>query len=162
MEIESSSRDKVTKQIDNIIKKKNIAENIEISIFNFSTEYAETNETPYLIQSIYDSKSEEIICQLNDIESQHLINGLKKETIDSKKVAFMKPEEINPEKYENFIKKREMEEHKKLNTVGSSVFTCSKCKKANCTVSQKQTRAGDEPPTTFVKCNECGHTFKYG
>jgi transcription elongation factor S-II len=74
----------------------------------------------------------------------------------------MKPEEINPEKYENFIKKREMEEHKKLNTVGSSVFTCSKCKKANCTVSQKQTRAGDEPPTTFVKCNECGHTFKYG
>lgn len=162
MEIESSSRDKVTKQIEKIIKKKNIAENIELSIFNFSTEYAETNETPYLIQSIYDSKSEEIICQLNDIDSQHLINGLKKETIDSKKVAFMKPEEINPEKYENFIKKREMEEHKKLNTVGSSVFTCSKCKKANCTVSQKQTRAGDEPPTTFVKCNECGHTFKYG
>lgn len=162
MEIESSSRDKVTKQIEKIIKKKNIAENIELSIFNFSTEYAETNETPYLIQSIYDSKSEEIICQLNDIDSQHLINGLKKKTIDSKKVAFMKPEEINPEKYENFIKKREMEEHKKLNTVGSSVFTCSKCKKANCTVSQKQTRAGDEPPTTFVKCNECGHTFKYG
>jgi transcription elongation factor S-II len=99
---------------------------------------------------------------LTDIDSQYLINGLNNNSIKPSNVAYMKPEELNPEKYENFIKKREMEEHKKLNTVGSSVFTCSKCKKANCSVTQKQTRAGDEPPTTFVKCNECGHTFKYG
>ena len=162
MGIDSTSRNKVTKQIEKIIGKKNIAEKIELSIFNFSSEYAETNETPYLVQSIYDSKSEEIICQLNDIDSQYLINGLNNNSIKPSNVAYMKPEELNPEKYENFIKKREMEEHKKLNTVGSSVFTCSKCKKANCSVTQKQTRAGDEPPTTFVKCNECGHTFKYG
>ena len=162
MEIDSTSRNKVTKQIEKIIGKKNIAEKIELSIFNFSSEYAETNETPYLVQSIYDSKSEEIICQLTDIDSQYLINGLNNKSIKPKNVAYMKPEELNPEKYENFIKKREMEEHKKLNTIGSSVFTCSKCKKANCSVTQKQTRAGDEPPTTFVRCNECGHTFKYG
>jgi transcription elongation factor S-II len=160
MEINSSSREKVIKQIEKIIGEK-IAKNVELSIYNFSTEYAETNDTPYLVQSIYDSKSEEIICQLNDTDSQHLITGLKNKKIDATKVAFMKPEEINPEKYENFIKKREMEEYKKLNTVGSSVFTCTKCKKANCTVTQKQTRAGDEPPTTFVTCLECGNTFKF-
>ena len=77
MEIDSSIREKVIKQIEKIFGEK-IAKNVELSIYNFSTEYAETNETPYLIQSIYDSKSEEIICQLNDIDSQHLINGLKK------------------------------------------------------------------------------------
>ena len=54
-----------------------------------------------------------------------------------------------------------MEEYKKNNKVGSSAFTCTKCKKSKCSVSQKQTRAGDEPPTTFVSCLECGHTFKF-
>ena len=34
---------------------------------------------------------------------------------------------------------------------GSTAFTCAKCKKSNCQVSQQQTRSGDEPPTTFVK-----------
>jgi DNA-directed RNA polymerase subunit M/transcription elongation factor TFIIS len=162
MDINLDSRKKVTKQIEKIIEKKSIAIDIELSIYNFSTEYAEINETPYLVQSIYDSKSEEIICQLSHNDSQHLILGLKNKTIKALNVAFMKPEELNPEKYENIIKKREMEEHKKLNTVGSSAFTCSKCKKANCSITQKQTRAGDEPPTTFVKCNECGYTVKYG
>jgi DNA-directed RNA polymerase subunit M/transcription elongation factor TFIIS len=162
MDINLESRKKVIKQIEKIIEKKSIAEDIELSIYNFSTEYAETNDTPFLIESIYDSKSEEIICQLSDNDSQHLVSGLKDKTINALKVAFMKPEELNPEKYENIIKKREMEEHKKLNTVGSSAFTCSKCKKANCSITQKQTRAGDEPPTTFVKCNECGHTVNYG
>ena len=158
--MEITGREDMQKKIGKITGDK-IAVKIEKSIYNFSKEYAETNDTPYLIQSIYDSKSEEIICQLNDTDSQHLITGLKNKKIDATKVAFMKPEEINPEKYENFIKKREMEEYKKLNTVGSSVFTCTKCKKANCTVTQKQTRAGDEPPTTFVTCLECGNTFKF-
>ena len=160
MEIDSASRNKVIKQIEKFIGEK-LATNVELSIYNFSTEYAETNDTPYLISSIYDSKSEEIICQLSNKESQFLIDGLKTKKINAKKVAFMKPEELNPEKYENFIKKREMEEYKKLNKVGSSVFTCSKCKKSNCSVTQKQTRAGDEPPTTFVTCLECGYTFKF-
>ena len=50
---------------------------------------------------------------------------------------------------------------KKNNKTGSSRFTCAKCKKSKCEVTQKQTRAGDEPPTTFVTCLECGHMFKF-
>jgi DNA-directed RNA polymerase subunit M/transcription elongation factor TFIIS len=160
MEIGSTTRNNVIKQITKLLGDK-IAKNVELSIYNFSKEYAEINDTPYLIQSIYDSKSEEILCQLNNKESQYLVSSLKENKIDGEKVAFMKPEELNPEKYENIIKKREMEEYKKNNTTGSSVFTCAKCKKARCQVTQKQTRAGDEPPTTFVTCLECGHTFKF-
>jgi len=160
MDIDNASRTEVTKQVTKILGEK-IAKDVELSIYNFSKEYAETNDTPYLIQSIYDTKSEEILCQLNNKESQYLVSSLKEKKIDGKKVAFMKPEELNPEKYENIIKKREMEEYKKNNEAGSSVFTCAKCNKSRCSVTQKQTRAGDEPPTTFVKCLECGHTFKF-
>jgi len=160
MEIDSSGRNDLIKQISKIVGDK-IAKEIENSIFNFSKEYAETNDTPYLIQSIYDSKSEEILCQLLNKESDYLLKALKENKIDAKKLAFLKPEELNPEKYENIIKKREMEEYKKNNKTGSSVFTCVKCKKSRCHVEQKQTRAGDEPPTTFVSCLECGHVFKF-
>jgi len=160
MDIDSKSRADVIKQITKVISDK-LAKDVENSIFNFSKEYAEINDTPYLIQSIYDTKSEEIICQLLNKESDYLIKLIKEKKIDATKIAFMKPEELNPEKYENIIKKREMEEYKKNNTSGSTVFTCVKCKKARCQVTQKQTRAGDEPPTTFVSCLECGHTFKF-
>jgi transcription elongation factor S-II len=43
---------------------------------------------------------------------------------------------------------------------GSTAFECKKCKKKNSEITQKQTRAGDEPPTTFITCLECGNSFK--
>ncbi len=160
MDIDTNSRNNVIKKITKILNEK-IAKDIEAGITNFSTEYAETNDTLFLIQSIYDTKADEIIALLENKDSAFMIKSLKANKIDGKKIAFMKPEELNPDKYENIIKKREMEEYKKNNTAGSSVFTCVKCKKSKCQVSQKQVRAGDEPPTTFVTCLECGHTFKF-
>jgi DNA-directed RNA polymerase subunit M/transcription elongation factor TFIIS len=158
--MEITGREDMQKKISKITGDK-IGVKIEKSIYNFSKEYAETNDTPYLIQSIYDSKSDDIMCLLKNKDSNYLINALKDGKIDPLQIAFLKPEELNPEKYENIIKRREMEEYKKNNVSGSSVFTCAKCGKARCEVTQKQTRAGDEPPTTFVKCLECGHTFKF-
>jgi DNA-directed RNA polymerase subunit M/transcription elongation factor TFIIS len=160
MSIESSIRTKIIDQIKKLLSEE-IAKDIEESIYNFTLAYAESNGTPYLIESIYDTKSSEILSQLNNKDSDYLVKSLKEKIIDGKKIAYMKPEELNPDKFENIIKKREMEEYKKNNASGSSVFTCVKCKKSNCRVTQKQLRAGDEPPTTIVKCIECGHTFKF-
>jgi DNA-directed RNA polymerase subunit M/transcription elongation factor TFIIS len=160
MSIDIKTRDNVEKELVKMFDNK-IAKRVEKSIFDYSVEYAEIQDTPYLLEQIYDDKSQQIICLLKNQESNYLVKALKSNKIDATKIAFMKPEELDPEKYENIIKKREMEEYKKNNAVGSSAFTCVKCKKSRCEVSQKQTRAGDEPPTTFIKCLECGHTFKF-
>jgi DNA-directed RNA polymerase subunit M/transcription elongation factor TFIIS len=160
MDIDSNTRKNIEKQLEKVVNDK-IAKDIENSIYDYSIEYANTQDTPYLIQQIYDDKAQQILCQLFNQESDYLIKALKDKKIDGTKIAFMKPEELDPEKYESIIKKREMEEYKKNNASGSSAFTCVKCKKARCQVSQKQTRAGDEPPTTFVTCLECKHTFKF-
>jgi DNA-directed RNA polymerase subunit M/transcription elongation factor TFIIS len=158
MDIDSDTRKEIVNKLGAVLNEKQSKE-LEDGIYNFSKEYAEINDTPYLIQSIYDTKSDEIVCQL--LNSDFLVTAIKEKKIDPNKLAYMKPEELNPEKYESIIKKREMEEYKKNNKTGSSVFTCAKCKKSKCEVTQKQTRAGDEPPTTFVTCLECGHTFKF-
>ena len=160
MEIDKDSREKFIKKLIKILSKE-VSENIEISVYNFSQEYAEINDTPFLIQSIYDDKSNDIICLISNENSKYLVKSLKDKTIDSKKLAFLKPEELNPEKYEQLIKKKEFEEYKKNNASSSNAFTCTKCKKSRCQVSQKQVRAGDEPPTTFVDCLECGFRFKF-
>lgn len=158
MDIVAECRKKVETEIAKVVDSK-IAKVVEASIFNYSKEYAEIQDTPYLFQEIYDDKANQILCQMRN--QPYLIKSLKDKKIDGSKIAFMKPEELDPEKYESIIKKREMEEYKKNNTAGTNAFTCAKCKKARCKVSQKQTRAGDEPPTTFVNCLECGHSFKF-
>ena len=59
---------------------------------------------------------------------------------------------------EKILKKKELEEFKKSNQATSSNYKCPKCKEKKVTVTQKQTRAADEPATTFIECKSCGHT----
>ena len=162
MEIDSDCRKNVVKILSKVNSEK-AAKKVEESIFNFIRDYTETDTPAFLIQSIYETKSNDLINEITNKDSDFLLKAIKSDNIKGGigNIAFLKPEELNPDKYENIIKKKEMEEYKKNNKVGSSVFTCSKCKKSKCLVSQKQTRAGDEPPTTFVECLECGHVFKF-
>lgn len=138
---------------------KELAVIVEKNILNFSQDYAEINETPFLLESIYDTKVFEITSALSVAKEKKYV--LIKNENDASKIAFFKPEELYPEKYEDLLKKKEIEEYKKNNVKSSSAFKCSKCKKNKCQVTQKQIRAGDEPATTFVTCLECGHVFSF-
>jgi DNA-directed RNA polymerase subunit M/transcription elongation factor TFIIS len=140
--------------------KKDISEIIEASISKYSKEYAELNNTPYLLEQIYETKSSEIIALIS--KSKYLINAIKDSSIDPEKIAFMSPEELDPEKYESIIKKRQLKEYNCTKTVGTDIFKCSKCGKSNSKIEQKQTRSADEPPTTFVNCLECNNKYKIG
>lgn len=162
MEIDTECRKNVVKILSKVLDEK-LSKQVEESIFNFIKDYTESDTPSFLIQSIYETKSNDIINEIINKDSDYLLNAIKNNTIKDgiSNIAFLKPEELNPDRYENIIKKKQMEEYKKINKVGSSVFTCTKCKKSKCSVTQKQTRAGDEPPTTFVECLECGHVFKF-
>jgi DNA-directed RNA polymerase subunit M/transcription elongation factor TFIIS len=145
-------------KFNKIIDNEKISKNIVESIHKFSIEYATINNTPYIQDSIFDTKFQDIYDLLNNKKS--ILSALLNNKIDPKQIAFMKAEELDPDKYENFIKKKELEEYKK-NDTGDNTFTCSKCKESKVKITQLQTRAGDEPPTIFVNCLKCGHTFKF-
>ena len=154
MESITEKHDDTINKLENIIGKK-FCELIEKSILDFSIDYANVNETPFLMESIYDTKLDEIINALS--KNKNLI----KTDEDAINIALLKPEELNPDNYEKLLKKKEVEEYKKNDIKSSSAFKCSKCKKSKCSVIQKQTRAGDEPATTFVTCLECGYKFSF-
>jgi hypothetical protein len=152
--MESEKTNETIKKISKFLKKE-LAVKAEKGIYEFSKEYSEENDTPFLLESIYDTKLDEILdsmCSNKD--------NVKTEE-DAYKLAFLTPEELNPDKYEKLLKKKEIIEYKKNDIKSSSAFKCSKCKKSRCEVSQKQVLAGDEPVTTFVKCLECGHSFSF-
>lgn len=158
--MDNSERKLILKRIEKFFDKK-ISEKIENSIFNFSEQYSETQGTPFLISQIYNDKAEEILCHLEN-KNKELIDGIKSKKIDPSKIAELKPQELNPEKYEKIQKKKDLEEYNKNNQASTDIFQCSKCKNRKCKVTEKQTRAGDEPATTFVECLECGNVWKMG
>jgi DNA-directed RNA polymerase subunit M/transcription elongation factor TFIIS len=145
------------KKLSTIISEK-IAKTIETSIYNFAKEYSETNETPILIDSIYSDKFTEIYNLLINKKSAFLIEAIKSNKIDPLKIANMRPDELNPDKYEKILKKKELEDFKKNNQNTSSAFKCPKCKERNSVITQKQTRQADEPATLYIECKSCGYT----
>ena len=157
--MDSKNRQLIVKKLEKFFDKK-ISKEIETSIFDFSETYSETQGTPFLLEQIYQDKADEIFCQIEN--NSKLVKDIKEGEIDSKNIANLKPQELNPEKYEKITKKKELEEYNKNNKASTDIFKCSKCKKRKCTVSEKQVRAGDEPATTFVECQECGHSWRIG
>ena len=135
------------------------AKDIEQSIYIFSQNYADDNGTPFLLENIYDSKSDELLNILNNKNLMFIIKSIKKGNIDPKKIAFMKQSDLNPEKFKEIINKKNIEDMRLKDKSSSSAFECKKCKKNKTHVVEKQVRSGDEPATLFITCLECGHVF---
>tara|TARA_B100000768_G_C11273443_1_gene374617 strand:- start:450 stop:929 length:480 start_codon:yes stop_codon:yes gene_type:complete len=156
MELDKKVRDFIEKKISKFFKKK-ISKKIEGSIFRFSVEYANDNETPFLLEQIYNTKSDEILQQFKISES--LVKKIKENEYNPDNLAFLKVEQLHPEKYEKILKKRKLEEAKKKNKATTNAFKCSKCGERKTTIVEKQTRAGDEPATVYITCSVCGNKW---
>ena len=155
-----TSRKNILNKIYQIINDNDISKKIEEGIHLFTNEYLEINNTPiFLFDEIYNDKATEIINILS------LTNNIKQLINDNKilpeKIAFMKDEDLIPEKYEDIKKKKEIQ-HLNSENKGSTSFECKKCHEKCAEITQKQTRSGDEPPTIFITCLKCGHKYKFG
>ena len=142
----------------NHISKTN-AKKILKSLESFTINYTEINETPWLAEDIFLTKSNELVDLLK--KNNFLKDNIKKKIIDPENICNMLAEELDPEKYESIIYRKELEEFKKNNKSYSTAFTCKKCKSNKSEISERQTRSGDEPTTIYITCAECGYSFSF-
>jgi DNA-directed RNA polymerase subunit M/transcription elongation factor TFIIS len=149
-------RENNVKKISELLEK-NIARKIEESVHSFAVAYTKETEMPFLLESIYSDKFIEIFNLLVNKKSKFLINALELGKIDPTKIAYMRPDELNPDKYEKIIQKKEIEDFKKKNVATSSAYKCPKCGERKISITQKQTRSADEPATIYMECNVCGY-----
>ena len=162
--ITNELRVKTVSDLNNIIKCKKKSKIIEKSIYNFSLEYGNKNDISEILLDIYDNKTHDIIQNLiqnNDINNNYLLNAINNNDIVLKKVAYLPPYKIFPDKWKKIIDTRNWLEYKKKNMASTNIFLCNKCGKRKCTFYQLQTRSADEPMTTFVNCLVCDNSWKF-
>jgi DNA-directed RNA polymerase subunit M/transcription elongation factor TFIIS len=159
--IDKKKRDEVFNKFNKLFGP-NITKDIEESIYKFSLDYSESNNTPFLLENIYINKAEELYCLLSGKNLQTAIKAINDKKIDPSNIATIRANELNlllaNKQYIEIIKKRELNmmlSEKK----GSTAFECKKCKKSKCSIIEKQVRSADEPATQFITCLECGHVF---
>ena len=153
-----SNKEAYSKTFAKLIGKKNSTIFVD-HLIKYCEDYAENNNCSFLLEEIIQTKISffEEIMHKNDF----LKNSIKNKSIDPSKLCYMNQEEIEPDKYKQILEKRQLEEYRKNNQATSDAFKCNKCGERKCQVTQKQTRSGDEPATTFVECMECGFMFKF-
>lgn len=114
----------------------------------------------------YKNRIRSRVANLKDTKNPALRNNFLAGAITAQKLAKMTPEEMASDEMKNLRERfvKEAINDAQLATVQGTktdLLKCGKCKRRNCTYNQLQTRSADEPMTTFVLCNDCGHRWKF-
>jgi DNA-directed RNA polymerase subunit M/transcription elongation factor TFIIS len=165
-------------KIVNILKDKSgmsdiVCKDIEIGIYNWVIDYA--NQKEYVKSwknpkffNVYIEKARSIVCNIDNtsyVQNTNLVERIRESEFLPHELAFMKPENIFPDRWRNAVeslmKKYENAYENKAQAM-TNMFKCSKCKKRECTFYEMQTRSADESCTIFVRCINCGHSWRQG
>lgn len=159
-------RKKTIQYINDIIHDQKKAKVIEDSIHRFIQEYYKSIYTSFDIEN--ETHIQKYIIQSKRIlqNISNLKNKIKKDELDFplKDIAFKSYIELFPTKWENHIKKKEMNKQR-VNTKPQATtdqFWCGKCNKNKTTYYELQTRGMDEPATVFITCISCGNKWRQG
>jgi len=152
-------------KLNELLSNIDLALKIELSILEYSLIYCQNNKyDKRFIVSVYQDKFDFIISNIKNVPKinnltlkKNLLNG----KINPNYVAFLSPQQIHPEKWDYYIKKKENIEQRENSISYSDAYKCYKCGESKSRVRQSQTRCADEPMTTFVTCLVCHNTFKF-
>ncbi|CAH8590719.1 unnamed protein product [Schistosoma turkestanicum] len=106
------------------------------------------------------------VMNLRDSNNPNLRINVLMGHVNPDKLASMTSEEMASKEMKELREKytkETIEDHQMAVTGGTEtdLLRCGKCKQTKCTYNQVQTRSADEPMTTFVYCNNCGHRWKF-
>tara|TARA_B110000208_G_scaffold63006_1_gene81783 strand:- start:3380 stop:3928 length:549 start_codon:yes stop_codon:yes gene_type:complete len=144
---------------------------IEVSIYNYTVDFSDTHGiskqwSNKFFKNTYLAKARSLYANLDIhsyIKNKQLAHKVINNDIKVKQLAFMEPHELYPEKWDDILKKKHMEDkciYETRTDMGTDLFQCGRCHTKNCSFYQLQTRSADEPMTTFVTCLNCGKRWK--
>lgn len=164
--------------VSDLIKEKtqlddDIVKSIEVGIYNWTItkcdeiKVVKNWQNPRFV-NIYAEKARSVINNLDAnsyIGNTRLINRIKEQEFLPHELPSMKPENVFPERWrvavENYINKTEHSYENKPMAM-TDLFKCHRCKSRECTYREIQLRGSDEPMSIFVRCIQCGFSFRIG
>lgn len=125
--------------------------------------FTEFNNT----EAKYKNRVRSRVLNLKDTRNPELRRSVRLGLITPDRLAVMVADEMASDELKNLrakFTKESIDDHQMARTQGAktSLLTCGKCKKNNCSFSEMQTRSADEPMTTFAYCLECGNRWRFG
>ena len=162
----SIMQDKAQNIFTNMVKCKILAKKLEEGVYNYTVKEANSRKVMATFDNvyfrlIYTDRLRMIWLHLKKHNDQ--IELLKNNKISIEQFSDSTHQELEPTLWKPFIERKQMIDKNKYENPKkiSSEFTCRKCKSNNCSHYQLQTRSADEPMTTFVSCQDCGHRWKF-
>ena len=148
------------------IKVQNMAQNIEISIYNRSIDLAAKYN---IIKkwgnshfcTLYIERVKSLFWNLREYEEfrRMILNG----HMDCREVGYASYQAICPDIWQVYVDEKRKRDIACTNVVveaSTDKFTCSRCKSKRCTYYEMQTRSADESLTVFITCLECDKRWK--
>lgn len=164
-------RKECIKKFYEVLKNKKKCNLIEGSIYNYVIEtllkkdnivkFDSTFKNYYMLKtiSLYNNLNE----KSKIVNNNYLLNEVKNDKIDLTKIAYLKPNELFPERWNEYIRKKKAVQDflwKENKFVETDEYKCSKCKQRRCTYYTLQTRSCDEPETIIITCLNCNYGWK--
>jgi DNA-directed RNA polymerase subunit M/transcription elongation factor TFIIS len=154
----------------------NLLVRVEKSVYNWTIQYADTKNiikswTDKRFMHIYTCKIRNMLTYMSsntylpESDRNHVVSQLVQGVIDCDNIAFMKPHEIMPNKWDSFVDKKIKKDDNIINNrqnAKTDQFKCAKCKKRECSYYELQVRSADESSTIFITCLNCGHRWRIG
>ena len=160
------SRTETMTKIAKLIKDIDAAVRIESGIFEFTLVYCSMkNYIDSMLTAVYNDKVFDILQNLdpnNVVQNKTLCNAIYDGVMNPQTIAFLRPRDLHPERWDSLVKKAELKEYKRNNMAVTDVYKCWKCGERRCKVMQLQTRGADEQMTTFITCQTCFTVMKKG
>lgn len=130
-----------------LLKNIDIALKIEAGIYEFTLIYSFTkNYLPLLMPAIYNDKVNDLMANLdpnNPVGNKTLIKGVTLNKINPQIIAFLRPQDLHPDRWSEIIRKNKLREEKKQNIAVTDLYQCYKCKGRRCRMMELQTRSSD-------------------
>ena len=144
--------------------KPSISINIEKGIYNYAIDLATSRKlvkkwVNAAFVNLYISKLRSVYFNLD----KDLVLKILNKEIKSHEIAFLKHEEIKPDKWMLLLEKKRLKDENMYTTqieATTDAYTCRKCNSKKCWHFQLQTRSGDEAMTTYVTCLDCNTRWK--
>ena len=170
---EEDTRNLCIDKINELINDYNISKLIEEGIYQYVVKHICYNKNLPInwnnsyFKRTYMNKCISLYSNLDNesyIKNSNLLEKVLTKEVDPYKLAFMSPQEIFPENWQEFIIKKQAKDEflysKKLESF-TDEYKCGRCKESKCSYFQAQTRCSDESTTTFMTCLRCGNKWKF-
>lgn len=141
----------------------NHCKKIEQGIYNYTKQYCKCNSINLdLATVIYQDKLNDIVYNIDQSNAtiKKIVRDIKRNEYNPYNLAFLKPEELDANKWEKILSRKQTTEYTLNNLPTVEWKPCKKCKNNQYYYYQLQTRSADEPMTIFYQCKICNLEYK--